>query len=152
MQTAINPGNSGGPVLDDNGNILGLVAMSEEGQNLNYAIAVDEIKAFVLRATDTKTRGTETRSNPEIFEQFSARTDTGLKVSKSVYKDLVCYFIRDPKGTLIALEAESSDGTVVRATRPNDFGGFADWSVILSNGKKVLAHASGVVPETILSE
>lgn len=152
MQTAINPGSSGGPVLDDNGNILGLVAMTEEGQNLNYAIAVDEIKAFVLRATDGKTRGTEERSNPESLEQFSARTDTGLKISKSVYKDLVAYFVRDPKGTLIGLEAESSDGTIIRATKPNDFGGFTDWVVKLPSGKKVLAHASGIVPETILSQ
>jgi len=152
MQTAINPGNSGGPVLDDNGNILGLVAMSEEGQNLDYAIAVDEIKTFVLRATDGRTRGTVERSNPAILELFSARTETGLKISKSVYKDLVAYYVRDPKGALIGLEAEASDGTIVRATKPNDFGGFSDWVVTLPNGKRLLAHASGVVPETILSQ
>ncbi len=57
MQTAINPGNSGGPVLDDNGNILGLVAMSEEGQNLDYAIAVDEIKTFVDQAKSAEFGG-----------------------------------------------------------------------------------------------
>src|SRR6185437_3997155 len=41
LQTAVNPGNSGGPVFDDSGSIIGLVAMGEEGQSLNYAIAAD---------------------------------------------------------------------------------------------------------------
>src|SRR5208283_5348141 len=49
MQTAINPGNSGGPVLDNDAKMLGLVAMSEEGQNLNYAVAIDVIKGFVSK-------------------------------------------------------------------------------------------------------
>ena len=57
MQTAINPGNSGGPVLDNNANMLGLVAMSEEGQNLNYAVAIDTIRTFVTTSLANKTRG-----------------------------------------------------------------------------------------------
>ena len=51
MQTAINPGNSGGPVLDDNGKLLGLVAMSTQGaQNLDFAIAIDVIRNFRSQA------------------------------------------------------------------------------------------------------
>ena len=57
LQTAINPGNSGGPVVDDSGSILGLVAMSEEGQNLNYAIATDVIKKFLFTGMQMNTRG-----------------------------------------------------------------------------------------------
>jgi len=54
MQTAINPGNSGGPVLDDNGRLLGLVAMSTEGaQNLDFAIAIDVIRNFTSQAMAT---------------------------------------------------------------------------------------------------
>jgi S1-C subfamily serine protease len=152
MQTAINPGNSGGPVLDDSGNILGLVAMSESGQNLNYAIAVDEIKAFILHASDSATRGTDTRSNPPIEEQLEATTESGVKVSKSVYKDLVVYDVRNIKGSLIGLLAEQPDGTTVRATQPNDFGGFRNWEVALPGGKKIIATASGMYPETVQSE
>ena len=51
MQTAINPGNSGGPVLDDNGKLLGLVAMSTQGaQNLDFAIVIDVIRNFTSQA------------------------------------------------------------------------------------------------------
>jgi len=151
MQTAINPGNSGGPVLDDSGNILGLVAMTEEGQNLNYAIAVDEIKAFVSGAMSGRTRGGEERSNPEPVEQLAAQTESGLRVSKIVYRDLVAYYVRDSKDRPVALEVECSNGTTVRATEPNDFGGFGDWLVTLANGKKVVAHSNGTAPETIQS-
>jgi S1-C subfamily serine protease len=50
LQTAISPGNSGGPVLDDQGRLLGLIAMSQEGQNLDYAVAADVIQNFVSKA------------------------------------------------------------------------------------------------------
>lgn len=50
LQTAISPGNSGGPVLDDQGRLLGLIAMSQDGQNLDYAVAADVIQSFVSTA------------------------------------------------------------------------------------------------------
>lgn len=57
MQTAINPGNSGGPVLDDNGRLLGLVAMSTPGaQNLDFAIAINVIRTFTSQAMSTTLR------------------------------------------------------------------------------------------------
>ena len=152
MQTAINPGNSGGPVLDDSGNILGLVAMSEDGQNLNYAIAVDEIKAFILRAANSATRGTKARTDPPVEDRLAATTKTGLKISKSVYTDVSVYYVRDAKDSLVGLIAEQADGTTVNATKPNDFGGFGNWEVSLPNGKKIVATASGLLPETIQVE
>jgi S1-C subfamily serine protease len=152
MQTAINPGNSGGPVLDDGGNILGLVAMSEDGQNLNYAIAVDEIRAFILRAAGSTTRGIKERSNPPIQERLVATTETGLAVSKSIYKDLVVYYVQDAKGSLVGLAAEQTDGTTIRATAPNAFGGFGNWKVTLPGGKKITATAGGMVAETFQVE
>jgi S1-C subfamily serine protease len=152
MQTAINPGNSGGPVLDDNGNILGLVAMSEEGQNLDYAIAVDEIKTFVDQAKSAGTRGGESPTNVEPSERAVGQTSDGFKVNRYVYDDLTVYCVYDSKGSVVELVAESSDGTVLRATKPNEFGGFSDWVMELPNHKRVLARASGVFPETFATE
>lgn len=57
MQTAINPNNSGGSVLNDAGQILGLVAMSEDDQNPHYAVAADEIRDFLNTALPPQTRG-----------------------------------------------------------------------------------------------
>jgi len=57
MQTAINPGNSGGPVLDDNGRLLGLVAMSTPGaQNLDFAIAINVIRDFTSQVLSSTSR------------------------------------------------------------------------------------------------
>jgi S1-C subfamily serine protease len=152
MQTAINPGNSGGPVLDDNGNILGLVAMSEEGQNLDYAIAVDEIKTFVEQAKSVGTRGGESSNNAEPSERAVGETSDGLKVNRYVYSGLTVYCVYESKGSVVELVAESSDRTVLRATKPNEFGGFSDWVIELPNHKRVLARASGAFPETFATE
>ena len=48
-QTALNPGNSGGPLLNDRGEIIGINSFRREGQGLNYAVAVDVVKAFLQR-------------------------------------------------------------------------------------------------------
>ena len=43
-QTPISGGNSGGPLFDSTGNLIGIIAMgSKTGQNINYAVAANEI-------------------------------------------------------------------------------------------------------------
>jgi len=50
LQTAISPGNSGGPVLDDAGNIIGLISFfMKDAQNVDYAVAPNEILGFLNR-------------------------------------------------------------------------------------------------------
>ena len=45
---AINPGNSGGPLLDINGNVIGInVAMAQGAQSIGFAIPADQIKKVV---------------------------------------------------------------------------------------------------------
>jgi S1-C subfamily serine protease len=48
-QTPINPGNSGGPLLDDQARLIGINSFRRTGEGLNYAVAVDEIQAFLQR-------------------------------------------------------------------------------------------------------
>ncbi len=48
-QTALNPGNSGGPLLNDRAEIIGINSFRGEGEGLNYAVAVDVVKAFLQR-------------------------------------------------------------------------------------------------------
>lgn len=149
MQTAINPGNSGGPVLDNNSKMLGLVAMSEEGQNLNYAVAIDVIKDFVTKALASRTRGTESPSAPERGEQFAGNTDDGLSVMKIVYSNLVSYTIRDSKGMPMEQIAESTDGAVLTGSKPNAFGGFSEWIFKPSSGKAISVKSSGIAPDLV---
>jgi S1-C subfamily serine protease len=149
MQTAINPGNSGGPVLDNNANMLGLVAMSEEGQNLNYAVAVDVIKDFVNRAMATRSRGAQPLANSELGERFVSRTQDGHSVVKAVYTNLVSYTVRDSKGIAIELLAEGSDGAALVGSKPNEFGGFSEWKFTGASGKTVLIRSSATAPDLI---
>lgn len=143
MQTAINPGNSGGPVLDNNANMLGLVAMSEEGQNLNYAVAVDVIKEFVTRAMAKRTRGGASPSVGAKAEQFIGKTHDGLLVLKDVYSNLVSYTVHDPRGEPLELLIETTDGEFLVGSKPNPFGGFSEWKCTDRSGKSVFMKSSG---------
>jgi len=149
MQTAINPGNSGGPVLDNNAKMLGLVAMSEEGQNLNYAVAIDVIRDFVNKAPASRTRGADSPSSPERGERFAGNTEDGLSVVKIVYSNLVSYTVRDSKGVPIEQIAESTDGAVLTGSKPNTFGGFSEWIFKPSSGRAVSVKSSGIAPDLV---
>ena len=46
-QTPISPGNSGGPLFGDSGKIVGINTWGADGQNLNFAVAVDHAKEFI---------------------------------------------------------------------------------------------------------
>ena len=46
-QAAINPGNSGGPLFNKNKRLIGVNTFTSEGENLNFAIAVDDVIEFL---------------------------------------------------------------------------------------------------------
>jgi S1-C subfamily serine protease len=52
-QTPINPGNSGGPLLTDSGKLVGINSFKAEGEALNFAVAVSEIRRFL---SETRSR------------------------------------------------------------------------------------------------
>jgi S1-C subfamily serine protease len=151
MQTAINPGNSGGPVLDNNASMLGLVAMSEEGQNLDYAVAIDVIKGFITRSAMAKPRGSDANNQSHVGSLYSGHTKEGLSVTKAVYTDFVSYTVRDAKATPVELVAETSDGAVLTGTKPNAFGGFEEWSYRSPNGRVLTVKSAGTAPELIIA-
>jgi S1-C subfamily serine protease len=148
MQTAINPGNSGGPVLDNSGNMLGLVAMSEDGQNLDYAIAIDVIKDFVTRAMATSRRGADAKPDTPASSRFVGHTPGGLSVTKTTYPDFVVYTVRDAKGSPVEIIADLPDGAVLTGTKPNAFGGLGNWSYAMG-GKTFTVKSEGTAPELI---
>ena len=49
LDASLNPGNSGGPVVDDGGQVIGIVASGIPGAALNFAIPVDQLKALLAR-------------------------------------------------------------------------------------------------------
>jgi S1-C subfamily serine protease len=53
-QTPINPGNSGGPLLDDQARVVGINSFGSEGEGLNFAVAAEEVAAFLARTEDRR--------------------------------------------------------------------------------------------------
>jgi S1-C subfamily serine protease len=149
LQTAINPGNSGGPVLDNDSKMLGLVAMSEEGQNLNYAVAIDVIKNFMDSSLTARTRGAATHSETENGETYVGRSQDGFVITKTAYSDLVSYTVRDATGSPVELVAETSDGNILTGSKPNAFGGFGEWKFKLKSGKTIFVKSSGTSPDVV---
>lgn len=86
-QTPINPGNSGGPLLTDEGHLVGVNSFKSQGEGLNFAVAVDEVKRF-LAASNNRTAADvpakEAKSECETKEIFRGR-------SKSNDMDIIGY-------------------------------------------------------------
>jgi len=47
IQVPINPGNSGGPLFNKDSELIGVNTFTSEGENLNFAIAVDDLIEFI---------------------------------------------------------------------------------------------------------
>ncbi len=76
-QNSISRGNSGGPLVNENIELLGLNTLSKnQGQNLNYAISIKDIKDFLKKPNKTIKMGI---SNFVSMESFNS-----LAVIKSV--------------------------------------------------------------------
>lgn len=149
MQTAINPGNSGGPVLDDSGSMIGLVAMSEEGQNLDYAIAADVIQRFLRQGYAMGTRGGS--SSPELVvpKAFTAKGPGKKEVTKLVYADATVYWLSEPGTSDAELYVVDTKGDIIHAEKPNQSGGFSEWSGHMRTGN-VLAKSEGKMPQIFM--
>lgn len=51
---AINPGNSGGPLIDIQGNVIGVnVAMAQGAQNIGFALPIDQVKKIIEQVKQT---------------------------------------------------------------------------------------------------
>jgi S1-C subfamily serine protease len=51
-QTPINPGNSGGPLISDGGKLIGVNFFKQQGEGLNFAVAISDIERFLKAAQD----------------------------------------------------------------------------------------------------
>ena len=71
-QTAINPGSSGGPLLNDEGEIVGINAFRGEGTGLNYAVSASAIAAFLSQQNTYKMAKdvTTPKSKPGQLERY----------------------------------------------------------------------------------
>jgi S1-C subfamily serine protease len=155
MQTAINPGNSGGPVVDDSGKLIGLVAMFEEGQNLDYAISSEVIKAFLGQALSRQTRGVKHNLDQADSSAVTSAAAVGgdRTIYKAEYPEVTVYWMISGKNNQPScLLIRDKKGNSVEAQRGDSTEGFSDWTATLMDGHRVHASSKSKVPELFWAE
>ena len=79
---AASPGNSGGPLLNADGQVLGIVTAKSESENLNFALPIAEVAPFV--ASDAFLRLDFTYSLPNIRSRRRVTTETIVELPAGV--------------------------------------------------------------------
>ena len=78
-QTPISPGNSGGPLFNKDKELIGVNTFTTEGENLSFAIAVDDVIEFL----DEKTKIIKKKKNKYIQKKNKGNTWIQKKKKKS---------------------------------------------------------------------
>ena len=93
-QAAINPGNSGGPLFNKDKELIGVNTFTSEGENLNFAIAVDDVVNFL----NEKPKPIKKKKNKYI--QKKDKGNTWIKKKKKKTSE---------KGTIDLSDAKEAD-------------------------------------------
>jgi S1-C subfamily serine protease len=88
-QTPINPGNSGGPLLSDTGTLVGVNSFGSQGEGLNFAVAVDEINAFLARKGNRETSKLKEEAKPAAKDCEVKVVDSGRTTKNDAAYDAV---------------------------------------------------------------
>lgn len=98
-QTPINPGNSGGPLISDSGRLIGVNSFKSQGEGLNFAVSVDEVKRFIARPQSRIAAGSAVSKNSGSTEGCKAkelfRGRTAKNNANIVTLDVNCNGIAD---------------------------------------------------------
>jgi S1-C subfamily serine protease len=70
------PGNSGGPLLDEQGNVIGVIVRKNSNENLNYAVPIEELDHLSASKGDFYGRFAEFESGERLVEDW--RFDVAL--------------------------------------------------------------------------
>jgi S1-C subfamily serine protease len=85
LSMLINPGNSGSPVLDDKGNLIGIVSgRNTSEQGVSYAVKSIYVYEMLNHIPDERLKREISPSNINILKKLS-RTDQIKKLSPSVF-------------------------------------------------------------------
>ena len=77
-QAAINPGNSGGPLFNKDKKLIGVNTFTSDGENLNFAIAVDDVIEFL----NEKPKPINKKKKKSVYIQKKKKGNTWIKKKK----------------------------------------------------------------------
>lgn len=120
---AINPGNSGGPLIDINGNVIGVnVAMAQGAQNIGFALPIDQVKKDIAQVS-----ASGKISTPFLGVRY-------IPIDKTVQEENNLSF---DYGVMVQRGQKLSDLAVIPGS-PADKAGIVENDIILEvNGEKV---------------
>ena len=83
IQVPINPGNSGGPLFNKDKELIGVNTFTSEGENLNFAIAVDDLIEFIneVKQEDVESKYIQKKKKGNTWIQ--KKTDKNKKTGNS---------------------------------------------------------------------
>lgn len=88
-QTPINPGNSGGPLLNNDGEVVGVNSFKGEGEGLNFAVSSDAVTTIInahTSLTALPVKGSEkaqasAKCEPKVAKKWRMKDPPGVAVS-----------------------------------------------------------------------
>jgi Trypsin-like peptidase domain len=113
-QTPINPGNSGGPLIGESGTLIGVNSGKGEGEGLNFAVSVDNVRKFLAEPAKPMPQTSENSCEPKEMSRFRNKENNAAVISY----DLNCsgrtnanYIVPDRKTDAIMLTLDrNGDG------------------------------------------
>jgi len=139
IQVPINPGNSGGPLFNKNKELVGVNTFTAEGENLNFAIAIDDVLNFLKekpkKIKKTKNTWIKKKKNGPTWikkKKKKKKTDGSIDLSNAIEADL------NNNGVIDAwLIDENNNGIYEIAYGDEDENGIIDILVIDKNENKI---------------
>ena len=116
-QTPINPGNSGGPLISESGTLIGVNTFKAEGEGLNFAVSVDDVKKFLARSGSRLAEGRpapreKTECVPKKGTEWRNEENNATFVSVDMLcngKDDAVFVYPDDKSKAVLLKMDRND-------------------------------------------
>jgi len=135
-QTPISPGNSGGPLFSPQGKIIGVNTMKADGENLNFAVAIDEANKIIRNKDNyiNKNKSNEIVSKSKIVSKKFPDAVGEADFNKNGVID-TWYFDTNKNGIVDkAFIDDDENGVIEAALFDNDEDGIWDSMVLDTNG------------------
>jgi len=156
---AINPGNSGGPLVNSNGEVVGIntaIADPQEAQNVGFAISIDSAKSVIEdlrqgKQVRTAFLGVETEEvTPAVANQLDLETDSGVVIMNVTSDSAAEDAGLEEEDVIIAVGgvAVTSPDELAAQIRKSDPGDEVDVLVERNGSERTFSVTLGTRPQT----
>jgi S1-C subfamily serine protease len=132
-QTPISPGNSGGPLINENGQLIGVNSFKGDGEAINFAVALPEINAFLQDPEIIKPEVDLSECETKVLKKFRSKDDnahvTLIDRNCNDIADASIYEPDDSTADIIIDFDENEDGKIDGSVFDREQDGYWDYSL-----------------------